>query len=104
MRTPIHSTKNSPKPGDDKTEIGMYYCDTDTLLLCCALFSGDSSAVPPGGGGGGGSGYLGSSLLGRTVMIVGILSVISHGVYTFCLDDISVEVLIIIPSNAKISK
>jgi len=57
-----------------------------------------------GGGGGGGGGYLGSTLLGRTVMVVCVLSVVAQCVYTLCHDDVSVEIMIFIPPDVKISK
>lgn len=59
--------------------------------------------MPEKRGDGGGS-HLGSSLLGHTVMVVTVLCVAFQAAYTICHDEITVQVLIYIPSNTKISK
>lgn len=54
--------------------------------------------------GSGGGANFNSSLLGRTVMIVTIISVAMQAVYSLCHDDITVKVIIYVPKNTKISK
>ena len=49
-------------------------------------------------------GHLGSSLLGRTIMIVGIISIAAQAVYTQCHSDITVQVMIYIPPDTNLSK
>lgn len=57
-----------------------------------------------GGGHGGGGGYTGANLLGRTVMIVTVLSIALQTAYSICHNDVTVQMLIYIPINTKISK
>lgn len=47
---------------------------------------------------------MGSSMLARTVMIVGLLSVAAQVTYSMCENEISVKVLIFIPPEAKIGE
>jgi len=54
--------------------------------------------------GGGGGGYIGSPLLGRTVMIVSVMAIVGQMAYSLCHADVTVELQIYIPPSAKISK
>lgn len=62
------------------------------------------ASAPSTGKGARGSGYVGSSMLARTVMIFGVLSVATQVAYSMCQDEISVSVLIFVPPQAKIGR